>query len=88
VEEPELKETEEGPDMPKSVMLTRRVKARTREPLVPVIVRLYDPAGRPAPHVGYSLAEPPGGTNTVEVFVNVVNQHAKAVDEGFATRPT
>lgn len=58
------------------------------EPLVPVIVSVYVPAGRPAAHVGYWLAEPPAGTKTVEEFTSVVNQHAKACDDGIASNCT
>jgi len=49
---------------------------------------LYAPAGLPAPHVGNWFAEPPLGTNTVAVFVSVVNQHAKALEDGVMTRIT
>jgi hypothetical protein len=49
---------------------------------------VYAPAGLPAPHVGYSTPDPPDGTKTVEVLVMVVNQHAKAVEDGVMTRLT
>jgi hypothetical protein len=52
-EEPALKDSSDGPDKPKSEMVTLRTTPWFREPLVPVILRLYCPAGRPAPHVGY-----------------------------------
>jgi len=56
--------------------------------MVPDIVALYAPAGVPAPHVGNWLAKPPAGTKTVAVFVSVVNQHAKAAEDGVMTRLT
>lgn len=40
LEEPELKEIDEGPEMLKSVMLTATVAEWLNEPLVPVIVRV------------------------------------------------
>ncbi len=68
--------------------MTSRITAWLNEPLVPDIVALYAPAGVPAPHVGNWLAKPPAGTKTVAVFVSVVNQHAKAVEDGVMTRLT
>ena len=87
-EEPALKAIDEGPAILKSVMFTASLTELLSEPLVPVIVRAKAPAGRPAPQVGNSLANPPAGTKIVEVLVNVVNQHAKAVEEGLATSIT
>ena len=55
---------------------------------MPDIVALYAPAGVPAPYVGNWLAKLPAGTKTVAVFVSVVNQHAKAVEDGVMTRLT
>ncbi len=52
------------------------------------MVALYAPAGTPAPHVGNWLAKLPAGTKTVAVFVSVVNQHAKAAEDGVMTRLT
>ena len=52
------------------------------------MVALYAPAGRPAPQVGNSFVEPPAGTKMVEVFVIVVNQHAKAAEDGLITSLT
>lgn len=52
------------------------------------MVALYVPAGRPAAQVGNWFAEPPAGTKTVAVLVSVVNQHAKAVEDGVMTRLT
>ncbi len=52
------------------------------------MVALYAPAGSPAPHVGNWFAEPPAGTKTVAVLVSVVNQQAKAVEDGVMTRLT
>ena len=69
-------------------MVTPRITAWLNEPLVPAMVALYSPAGRPAPHVGNWFAEPPAGTKTVAVFVSVVNQHAKAVEDVVMTRLT
>lgn len=50
--EPALNAIDAGPAKLKSVTVTERMTEWLREPLVPVIVRLYAPAGRPAPHVG------------------------------------
>jgi len=58
------------------------------DPLVPEMVALYAPAGRPAPQVGNWFADPPPGTKTVAVLVIVVNQHEKAVEDDVMTRLT
>lgn len=68
--------------------VTPRTTKCLSEPLVPEIVALYAPAGRPAPHVGNWFAKPLAGTKTVEVFVSVVNQHANAFEDGAMTKLT
>lgn len=63
-----MRDTVVGPDKEKSVTLTGRTMEWVRDPLDPVIVRLYDPAGVPAEHNRATVFVPPAATPTVSVL--------------------